>query len=410
MENKYFLFKPEQDYSHNSYRQINSQMFDRLICILDGKNLCGNILQTKRDSELIQWLINVTPKLDNRYSISNRIYWVLNDMHDFLRCLNPSCPVSGGKILDNPRYFKSFVRGYQTHCCNRCAQLDPATTVRKKVTTFERHGDENYRNRDKAKRSYMSRYGVDHNMKSEVGKQELRDSILKKYGVDYYVCTQEYKEKYTQTIKDKYGKDIQNVFQAEPVKEKIRNTCKERYGVENPTMSTDILQKALNSVKRTNMERYGVEFPMQSKEIRDKGRGKYFYNDVVFDSVPEIAFYVWLNDNGIPFEYQPSDNFEFEFECRIHYYNPDFKIIETGMFIELKGLSFFENRDPDGKMINPYDRSKDGLYEAKHQCMIRNNVQILTWRDYKKYIDYVYRKYGRNFFRQIPKVKDIASK
>ena len=95
---------------------------------------------------------------------------------------------------------------------------------------------------------------------------------------------------------------------------------------------------------------------------------------MVFDSVPEIAFYIWLNDSGIPFEYQPSDNFEFEFECRTHYYNPDFKIIETGMFIELKGLSFFENRDPDGKMVNPYDRSKDGLYEAKHQCMIRNNV------------------------------------
>ena len=26
---------------------------------------------------------------------------------------------------------------------------------------------------------------------------------------------------------------------------------------------------------------------------------------------------------------------------------------------------------------NPYDRNQDGLYEAKHQCMIKNNVIIL---------------------------------
>ena len=27
-------------------------------------------------------------------------------------------------------------------------------------------------------------------------------------------------------------------------------------------------------------------------------------------------------------------------------------------------------------MINPYDRTQDGLYEAKHQCMIKNDVII----------------------------------
>lgn len=29
-------------------------------------------------------------------------------------------------------------------------------------------------------------------------------------------------------------------------------------------------------------------------------------------------------------------------------------------------------------MINPYNRSDDELYEAKYQCMIDNNVVILT--------------------------------
>ena len=32
-------------------------------------------------------------------------------------------------------------------------------------------------------------------------------------------------------------------------------------------------------------------------------------------------------------------------------------------------------------MINPYDRSQDNIYEAKHQCMIKNNVKIFKEKD-----------------------------
>lgn len=35
-------------------------------------------------------------------------------------------------------------------------------------------------------------------------------------------------------------------------------------------------------------------------------------------------------------------------------------------------------------MINPYNRSLDDLAEAKHQCMIKNNIKIIT--DIKPYI------------------------
>ena len=32
-------------------------------------------------------------------------------------------------------------------------------------------------------------------------------------------------------------------------------------------------------------------------------------------------------------------------------------------------------------MINPYDRTQDDKYEAKHQCMLNNNVIILRLDD-----------------------------
>ena len=73
---------------------------------------------------------------------------------------------------------------------------------------------------------------------------------------------------------------------------------------------------------------------------------------------------------------------------------PDFKV--DGQFIELKGDQFFK----DGKMQNPYDHSQDLLYEAKHQCMIKNNVKILRPVDYQKYVDYITAKYGKTYLKQ----------
>ena len=61
-------------------------------------------------------------------------------------------------------------------------------------------------------------------------------------------------------------------------------------------------------------------------------------------------------------------------------YCPDFKVGD--MLFEVKGDHFFENKDVHSKMICPFDHSQDGLYEAKHQCMLKNNVIILTSSEY----------------------------
>lgn len=55
-------------------------------------------------------------------------------------------------------------------------------------------------------------------------------------------------------------------------------------------------------------------------------------------------------------------------------------ILIDGQLYEIKGNQFFEG----DKMINPYDRGQDGLYEAKHQCMLNNGVIILKVEDIKR--------------------------
>ena len=73
-------------------------------------------------------------------------------------------------------------------------------------------------------------------------------------------------------------------------------------------------------------------------------------------------------------------------------------------YVELKGSHFFENGDETKKMINPYDRTQDDFFEAKHQCMIKYEVTIIT--NVNKYIKYVRQKYGKNFIKNCIKRKN----
>lgn len=129
---------------------------------------------------------------------------------------------------------------------------------------------------------------------------------------------------------------------------------------------------------------------MQIPEIRKRSQRKYKFNELIFDSMPEIAYYIYLKDHNIAFEYQPSVSFKYEDDKKTRSYQPDFLV--EGTYVEIKGKHFF---DESGKMINPYDRSEDIRYESKHLCMIENHVKIIT--DCKKYIDYVNERYGKGY-------------
>lgn len=78
---------------------------------------------------------------------------------------------------------------------------------------------------------------------------------------------------------------------------------------------------------------------------------------------------------------------------------PDFKI--DGKLIELKGDHFIK---ADRTWQCPWDHSQDTLYEAKHQCAIRNDVDVWTKKDYMKFIDYVEQKYGGGYLKSFKKV------
>ena len=95
-------------------------------------------------------------------------------------------------------------------------------------------------------------------------KQKIKQTCLEKYGVDNYNKTKESKEKIKQTCLEKYG--VEYFWQSNECKEKIKQTCLEKYGVDSPLKS----EKIRNKGKQTCLEKYGVDNPAKLEENKEK--------------------------------------------------------------------------------------------------------------------------------------------
>lgn len=91
-------------------------------------------------------------------------------------------------------------------------------------------------------------------------------------------------------------------------------------------------------------------------------------------------------ENEIKFKYHV-EPISYIFDGTQFLYYPDFQL-DNGRLVEVKGDQFFRINESTGKeeMFCPYGRKKlgeekwnwlCGKFEAKHQCMLKNNVVIL---------------------------------
>lgn len=254
--------------------------------------------------------------------------------------------------------------------------------------------------KDLKKESYKIHYGVDNPLKSKT----ILDKVLNTKETKYGTKTYNNREKAKETCNIKYNVD--NVSQLYNIKNKKIVTCLNNYNVDNPSKSEEIkykkeqscikhfgvkytLQSELlkNKYKETMVNKYGVEHPSQNHDIFLKQFKKIKKYGITFGSRWELILYDYLKNNNIDFEYQPNISFEFNYAGKTHKYYPDFLINDE--YYEVKGDHFFK----DGKMICPFHKKDDtpetiewrnGLFEAKHQCMIRYGVKILKGLEISK--------------------------
>jgi len=291
------------------------------------------------------------PVRSDKYSSATKLYWLLHGLTEFPRCI--SCC----RIMSD-RQVRNILIGYTKCCSPQCA-----------------------RNSSQRKERYIKacrrKYGVDNISQLAEVKQKKADTTLKNYGVD-------------------------NPGKSAVIQNQMKQTCREKYGVDYSTQTEQMKEKTT----KTLLQRYGVEHPLQNHDIRLKAQSRYKYNSINFDSKPELAYYIWLVDNNIDFEYQPNKEFKYSYKGKDLVYAPDFII--NGRYTEVKGRHFFK---VNGEMQNPFCHSQDGIYEAKHQCMLKNDVEIILDNDNRilTALCYIESKYGKDYLKQFRNL-DLANK
>lgn len=98
--------------------------------------------------------------------------------------------------------------------------------------------------------------------------EQDRPTALYRAKVDKYGSIEEYNKQVTshmkQTCLERYGVD--NFAKSSEFTTRSRNTCQAKYGVDNP-MQSEVVKAHL---KATNQSRLGVDWPQQSKAVMDK--------------------------------------------------------------------------------------------------------------------------------------------
>jgi len=134
---------------------------------------------------------------------------------------------------------------------------------------------------EKAKTTWLKNLGVDNPFKSETVKNKIKETCLEKYGKTSFLATQscrESLESYQQT-------------HTEEIRAKIESTCIEKYGVSHPRKSAAYMDKFCNDFfvqhgvyypsqmadhlekrQATCLTKYGFDHPVKNLEVQEKIR------------------------------------------------------------------------------------------------------------------------------------------
>lgn len=274
---------------------------------------------------------------------------------------------------------------------------------------------------DSVRKTCLKKYGVENAFQADWAKEKMKATNLERYGVEYYNCAEQAKQKLKQTWQNKSQDEI------DARTAKFKQTNLKRYGVEVPSQSTIVRKK----IKTTNLERYGltsvladkekikaaviekygVENVFQSEEIKEKIKQsmvanygvehffqselnmcksvfrKYVFNDEYFDSLPELAVWLYMVDHNIDIQRNTS-SFSYSFDGCDHVCFPDFVI--NGQLVEIKGDHLFK------KML-----IENTIENAKYHCLLENKVEVWTSAMYNKYLNWFNKKgYNKNDFKR----------
>ena len=223
-------------------------------------------------SHLYNELFERTKKF-NPYSISERIYLILNKIEEVPKCL----------ICSNQVKFKTFKSGYRKYCSIKCS------------TKSSNRNSKISKNRDFDKIN-----------------EKIKKTNNEKYGVDYFFQSDIFFEKSKKTKKELYGNENYNNV------EKNKQTCLIRYGIESLFRNTEY-QDYMRGCK---LKKYGDNFPyFKDKNSKAENEVREYLNQIGFNFKQNRTI---LNNAKELDGYCELNNFAFEY-CGLYWHSEQYK-------------------------------------------------------------------------------------
>lgn len=116
----------------------------------------------------------------------------------------------------------------------------------------------------KIEQTNMLRYGGKTPMSDMSIREKVKATMVETYGVENISQLDSIKEKKKQTTLKNHG--VEHSFQSSEIRAKAKETIREKYGVDNVSQSDEIKKKKAE----TTFSHFGVENSLQSKEVQDK--------------------------------------------------------------------------------------------------------------------------------------------
>lgn len=336
----------------------------------------------------VQRLTNISEEykeyLDNRYTDSQSLRETIKRIQYNIE-IRPVCVICGKPV--------KFLNGkknqlFNKTCCKEHANMLDGITVKKvlkdiysdvdkkqeinnkiRETCLLKYGDEHYSNRIKAKETCLQRYGVTSPLKSEIFKQKSKETCLQKYGVEY---TGQIPEKIGKTHKaclEKYGVD--SVFKVQKFRNQSLDTCIKKYASDEDDINSIVnigqLKYVKDKIKNTCLEKYGVENPMQTQYYKNLISSILSSNEI-----QEKIYNTKLLNNSFNISYQEDVCFDLlkekysdcirQYKSELYPFNCDFYIPSLDLYIEYNG-SHYHHYHPfdinDDNDINELNRLKE---------------------------------------------------
>ena len=359
----------------------------------------------------VQRLTNISQEykeyLDNRYTDSQSLRETIKRIQYNIE-VRPVCVICGKPV--------KFLNGkknqlFNKTCCKEHANMLDGITVKKvlkdiysdvnkkqeinnkiRATCLLKYGDEHYSNRIKARETCLQRYGVTSPLKSEIFKQKSKETCLQKYGVEYTGQIPEKIEKTHKTCLEKYGVD--SVFKVQKFRNQSLDTCIKKYASNEDDINSIVnigqLKYIKDKIKNTCLEKYGVENPMQTQYYKNLISSILSSNEI-----QEKIYNTKLLNNSFNISYQEDVCFDLlkekysdcirQYKSELYPYNCDFYIPSLDLYIEYNGSHYHHyhpfdiNDDNDINELNRLKEKAENSNAHKNGKKSQYDNIIYTW-------------------------------